>query len=181
MNVTIRNRKIVQNLSTYDLTLILTLPQNKILVLGIGNILLKDEGVGIHVVSALEKEDYTDADLMDGGTGGFHLLGFIQSYKTVILIDASLDEFPAGHTRVLHPKYAKDFPSQLSAHEIGLKDLLDAAFLLGNMPEIRLVAISIKDFQELGMELSPEVEAAIPEAIKQVKELVEALKKDGLE
>ena len=150
--------------------------QNNILVLGIGNILLKDEGVGIHVVSKLEKEGYPEADLMDGGTGGFHLLGFIQSYKTVILVDAALDDFPAGHVRVLHPKYAKDFPRQLSAHEIGLKDLLDAAFLLGNMPEIRLVAVSIKDFQDMGMQITPEIKAAIPEVVKQVKELVNALK-----
>ncbi len=149
--------------------------QNKILVLGIGNILLNDEGVGIHVVAALEKEGYSKADLMDGGTGGFHLLGFIQSYSTVIIIDAALDQFPAGHVRVLHPKYARDFPQQLSAHEIGLKDLLDAAFLLGNMPAIHLVAVSVKDFQDMGMELSSEVEAAIPLAIKHVKELVEAL------
>jgi hydrogenase maturation protease len=148
---------------------------NKILVLGIGNILLNDEGVGIHVVSALEKEGYAAADLMDGGTGGFHLLGFIQSYKTVIIIDASLDQFPAGNVRVLYPKYAKDFPVQLSAHEVGLKDLLDAAFLLGNMPKIHLVAISIKDFQDMGMELTEEVEAAIPEAVKTVKKLVESL------
>ncbi len=155
----------------------MTLPQNEILVLGIGNILLNDEGVGIHVVNALEKEGYTTADLMDGGTGGFHLLGFIQSYKTVIIIDAALDEFPAGHVRVLYPKYAKDFPTQLSAHEVGLKDLLDAAFLLGNMPKIHLVAISIKDFQDMGMELTPEVEAAIPEAVKKVKELVESIEK----
>jgi hydrogenase maturation protease len=149
--------------------------QNNILVLGIGNILLNDEGVGIHVVTQLEKVGFTGADLMDGGTGGFHLLGFIQSYRTVIVVDASLDQFPAGHVRVLHPKYAKDFPTQLSAHEIGLKDLLDAAFLLGNMPKIYLVAISIKDFQDMGMELTPEIEAAIPEAVKQVKKLVESL------
>ena len=150
--------------------------QNNILILGIGNILLNDEGVGIHVIAQLEKEGFTGADLMDGGTGGFHLLGFIQSYTTVIVVDAALDQFPAGHVRVLHPKYAKDFPTQLSAHEIGLKDLLDAAFLLGNMPQIHLVAISIKDFQDMGMELSPEIEAAIPEAVKQVKELVGSLK-----
>ncbi len=149
--------------------------QNNILVLGIGNILLNDEGVGIHVVNALEKEGYKSADLMDGGTGGFHLLAFIQSYKTVIIIDAALDQFPTGHVRVLYPKYAKDFPTQLSAHEIGLKDLLDAAFLLGNMPQIHLVAVSIKDFQDMGMKLTPEVEAAIPEAVKQVKELVKSL------
>lgn len=147
----------------------------KILVLGIGNILLNDEGVGIHVVSALQKEGFNGADLMDGGTGGFHLLGYIQSYSTVVIIDASLDEFPAGHVRVLHPRYAKDFPRQLSAHEIGLKDLLDACFLLGDMPEIFLIAISIKDFQEMGMELTPEVEMAIPDAIRHVKDLVERL------
>ena len=137
--------------------------------------LLNDEGVGIHVISKLEEEGFTGADLIDGGTGGFHLLGFIQSYKTVIIIDASLDQFPAGNVRTLHPKYARDFPRQLSAHDIGLKDLLDAAFLLGNMPRIYLVAISIKDFQDMGMELTPEIEMAIPVVIKQVKELVDSL------
>jgi hydrogenase maturation protease len=146
-----------------------------ILVLGIGNILLSDEGAGIHVVTRLEKEGFNEADLMDGGTGGFHLLGFIQSYKTIIIIDASLDEFPAGNVRVLHPRYAKDFPRQLSAHEIGLKDLLDSAYLLGNMPQIHLVAISIKDFQEMGMELTDEVRKAIPVAMQSVKELINSL------
>ena len=150
---------------------------NGILVLGIGNILLRDEGAGIHVVSGLENEGYNRADLIDGGTGGFHLLGIIQSYKTVIIIDASLDEFSTGHLRILHPKYAKDFPRQLSAHEIGLKDLLDSAFLLGNMPQIYLIAISIKDLQEMGVELSPEVNKAIPAAMQTVKELVETLRK----
>ena len=147
---------------------------NNILVLGIGNLLMNDEGVGIHVVSRLEKEGFTGADLMDGGTGGFHLLGFIQSYKTIIVVDASLDDFPAGHVRVIHPKYAKDFPKQLSAHEIGLKDLIDSAILLGNMPTLHLVAISVKDFQDMGMELSAEVEQAIPEAIACIKQLVES-------
>lgn len=146
--------------------------KNNTLVLGIGNILLNDEGAGIHVVTRLEKEGFPGADFMDGGTGGFHLLGLIQSYKYVIIIDASLDQFPEGHVRVLHPKYARDFPNQLSAHEIGLKDLLDAAFLLGNLPEIHLVAVSIKDFQEMGMDLTPEVEKAIPVAMGKVKELI---------
>ncbi len=155
----------------------MTTQQKSILVLGIGNILLKDEGAGIHVVSALRQEGYGEAELMDGGTGGFHLLGFIQSYKTVIIIDASLDKYPVGHLRTLQPRYARDFPIQLSAHEIGLKDLLDSAFLLGNMPDIYLIAISVKDFQEMGMELSPEVKQAIPDAVKTVKELVKYLKK----
>jgi hydrogenase maturation protease len=147
--------------------------QNNILVLGIGNFLMNDEGVGIHVISALEKEGgVAGAELMDGGTGGFHLLGHIQSYKTIIIIDASLDEFPAGHIRVLHPKYAKDFPRQLSAHEIGLKDLIDSACLLGELPMIYLIAVSVKDFQDMGLDLSPDVAAAVPQAMKKVRELV---------
>jgi hydrogenase maturation protease len=149
--------------------------QHSILILGIGNILLRDEGAGIHVINSLEEEGYAEADLMDGGTGGFHLLGFIQSYKTIIIVDASLDDYAAGHVRLLNPKYAKDFPKQLSAHEIGLKDLLDAAFLLGSTPQIYLVAISVKDFQDMGMELSKEVSEAIPVAKKMIKELVEGL------
>jgi hydrogenase maturation protease len=136
---------------------------------------MRDEGAGIHVITRLEQEGYNEADLMDGGTGGFHLLGVIQSYKTVIIVDASLDHFSAGHVRILHPKYAKDFPRQLSAHEIGLKDLLDATFLLGNTPQIYLVAISVKDFQDMGMELSPEVSNAIPFAIQSIKELIKTL------
>jgi hydrogenase maturation protease len=133
---------------------------------------MNDEGVGIHVISRLEKEGISGADLMDGGTGGFHLLGFIQSYKTIIIVDASLDDFPPGHVRVLQPRYAKDFPRQLSAHEIGLKDLIDSAILLGNMPQLHLIAISVKEFQDMGMDLSVEVEAAIPEVIEKIRELV---------
>jgi hydrogenase maturation protease len=149
--------------------------QHSILVIGIGNILLRDEGAGIHVINSLKEDGYDEAELMDGGTGGFHLLGVIQSYKTVIIVDASLDNYAAGHVRILNPKYAKDFPRQLSAHEIGLKDLLDAAFLLGNAPQIYLVAISVKDFQDMGMELSKEVSEAIPVAKKRIKELIMTL------
>jgi Ni,Fe-hydrogenase maturation factor len=56
-----------------------------------------------------------------------------------------------------------------------LKDLPDAAFLLGNLPDIHLVAISIKDFQEMGIGLTTEVEQAIPAAIEKVKDLVKSL------
>ncbi len=149
--------------------------ENKILILGVGNLLMNDEGIGIQVVQNLEKERVSGADIMDGGTGGFHLLGFIQSYQTIVFVDASLDDFPAGTVRVLHPKFAKDFPKQLSAHEIGLKDLIDATFLLGQKPEFYLVAISVKDFQDMGMDLSPDVEAAIPEAILKIRELIKEL------
>ena len=149
--------------------------ENKILILGVGNLLMNDEGIGIQVVQDLEKGGVSGADIMDGGTGGFHLLGFIQSYQTIVFVDASLDDYPAGTVRVLHPQFAKDFPKQLSAHEIGLKDLIDATFLLGQKPEFYLVAISVKDFQDMGMDLSPDVEAAIPEAVLKIRKLIKEL------
>jgi hydrogenase maturation protease len=168
------NRKNV--LSHCDFLFILFLLQkNTILVLGIGNILMKDEGVGIRVINRLEKEGCEGADLLDGGTGGFHLLDTLQSYKTVIIVDASLDAFPPGHVRVLQPHYTEDFPKQLSAHEIGLRDLIDSARALGRLPEIYLVAVSVKEFREMGMDLSPEAESAIPEAIQYINKIIRSL------
>jgi hydrogenase maturation protease len=147
--------------------------KNNILVLGIGNLLLNDEGAGIRVIRALEEGGgIPGADIFDGGTGGLHLLGTLQDYKTVILVDASLDDHPPGHIRVLHPKFSHEFPVQLSAHEIGLKDLIDAAAILGNLPETHLIAISVKNFQDFGLELSAEVENAIPEVIRIIRDLV---------
>lgn len=86
----------------------------------------------------LEKEGFSEADLLDGGTGGFHLLGFIQAYKSVIIVDAALDQYPAGHIRILKPKYAKDFPKQLSAHESGLRIYLMQRFYLEICPKYTL-------------------------------------------
>lgn len=149
-----------------------TTEQKKILVLGIGNILMNDEGIGIAVVFQLEQEGFIDADLADGGTGGIHLLSLIQSYERVIIVDASLDAFPPGTVRVLHPRFASDFPAQLSAHEFGLRDLIMTATVTGYLPEMDLVAISVKNFQRMGMEISKEVEVAIPEAIGAGKKLV---------
>lgn len=146
-----------------------------ILVLGVGNLLLNDEGVGIKVVQTLEQEGFTGADLLDGGTGGFHLLGFLQGYKHILFIDATLDDNPPGTVRVLHPRYAHEFPQQLSAHEIGLKDLIDACALLGNPPVFHLIAISVKNFQDFGIELTPEVAAAVPEVIHQIKSLIDSI------
>ena len=147
----------------------------EILILGIGNVLLGDEGVGVHAVRVMEGEILPDhVRLLDGGTGGFHLLSIFQQYKKIILIDATLDGKKPGTVSLLKPKYAKDFPNHLSAHELGLKDLLDAAFLLGNIPEIYVVAISVKEFQEMGLELTPDVEEAIELAIEKVIELVKS-------
>ena len=147
-------------------------PGKHTLILGVGNILLGDEGVGIHVVKMLENKKLSSrVELLDGGTGGFHLLSALQGYPKIIMIDASLDDFPEGHIRSLKPKYSSDFPRSLSAHDVGLKDLIDAMILLDAMPEMTLIAISIKDLDNLSTELTPVIEKAAEEAVDLVLDL----------
>ena len=144
--------------------------EEEILVLGIGNVLLGDEGIGIHCIRALESEKLpANVRLLDGGTGGFHLLSVFQQYRKIILIDATLDGRTPGTVSLLKPRYAKDFPRTLSAHDIGLKDLVQSAALLGFLPEITLVTVSITDPQPLSMELSDLVAQAMIEVIAVVR------------
>jgi len=135
-----------------------------VLVLGIGNVLMGDEGVGVHVVRHLEKLGVPEGvELLDGGTGSFLLLEPMQRARTVILIDATLDNHPPGTVRRLTPRFSTEYPRTLTAHDIGLKDLLDTFYLLQGPSEVVLFAVSIAALQEVGMELSPEVAARVPE------------------
>jgi hydrogenase maturation protease len=138
-----------------------------LLVLGIGNLLMGDEGVGVHAVRALENEELPpDARLMDGGTGGFHLLSAFREEPEIIIIDATLDGSPPGTVRVLEPRFASDFPRSLGAHDIGLRDLIEAAALLGPLPRTHLIAVSIERIGPPGTELSPRVAAGLPRVVQ---------------
>jgi hydrogenase maturation protease len=142
----------------------------KTLILGLGNFLLSDEGVGIHAIKALEKEQLPDnVDLMDGGTGGFHLLSWFEQYERIIMIDATLDDNPPGTVRMIKPRYSSDFPPLLSAHEIGIKDMVDVMQITDSFPEIELIVVSASKINEIGMELTPEIEKSIPQIIEKIK------------
>jgi len=143
----------------------------KLLVLGIGNVLMGDEGLGVHVVRHLEKEDVpVGVELLDGGTGSFLLLDPMQLARKVILIDATLDANPPGTVRRLVPRFSTDYPRTLAAHDIGLKDLLDAFYLLGHKVDVVLFAVSIAPLQELELDMSPELVAQVPKIAAMVKD-----------
>lgn len=136
--------------------------KNKLLILGIGNYLMADEGLGVHLAERISAEELPDGiDVLDGGTGGFHLLEYFEQYERVIIFDATLDGLPAGTVRLIKPKFASDFPQAMSTHDIGLKDLVGALQLLGTMPEIDLYVVSIESIQDQGIELSPIISTAI--------------------
>lgn len=145
----------------------------KTLVLGVGNLLMGDEGVGVAAIRRLEANGFEEvAELVDGGTSGFHLLGLFRDRQRLILIDAATDGKPAGTVSLIHPRYASDFPPTLTAHDIGLKDLLESAALLGDLPAVDLITISIDDLSLMTMELSPAVSAALPSVEELVKQLL---------
>ena len=135
------------------------------LVLGLGNVLMGDEGIGVLAAQSLAglEDIAARADVVDGGTGGFHLLGFFRDHPILILVDASMDGRPPGTVSHLRPRFASDFPKSLSAHDIGLRDLIEAAALLAPLPPIELVTVSIDAPQSLSLDISLPVQAALPE------------------
>jgi hydrogenase maturation protease len=137
--------------------------QSRPLILGVGNLLMGDEGIGVVAVRHLENAGLSSrADLVDGGTGGVHLLGFFRDRSRIILIDATADHQPPGTVSLIQPRFASDFPPSLTAHDIGLKDLLESAALLGDLPEVDLITISIGGLSAMTMEISRPVAAALP-------------------
>ena len=135
-----------------------------VLVLGIGNVLMGDEGVGVHVVRYLERMALpANIQCLDGGTGSFLLLEPMQQASRTILVDATVDGNVPGTVRRLTPRFSSDYPKTLTAHDIGLKDLLDAAYLTGDGFNVVLFAISVDQLQGLGTQLSPTIQKRIPE------------------
>lgn len=152
----------------------------KPLVLGIGNVLLGDEGVGVHAVRKLQTETLPpNITVIDGGTGGFHLLSLFKEFNPIVLIDATMDDKPAGTVSVLRPRFASDFPRTLSAHDIGLRDLIESAALLAPLPPIHLVTISIDSINPMSLDLSPPVQSSIPKVIMKVREILNTEKRTG--
>lgn len=147
-----------------------------ILVLGVGNYLMGDEGVGVHLIQEMDNLELpAHLDILDGGTGGFLLLNCFESYAKIIFVDATMDGKEEGTISLIRPKFASDFPSALSVHDVGLKDMIEAVYLLENKPDLYLYTISINKVVPMTTELSPKVKSAIPETVNQILGLVETL------
>jgi hydrogenase maturation protease len=149
--------------------------RKKTLVLGLGNILMGDEGVGVHVVRALEQHTLpSGVECLDGGTGGFTLLEPLQSADLILLVDAADDGNPPGTVTRTTPRFSRDYPPTLTAHDIGVKDLLDIFYIQGGGPEVVLYAIAIDPRQPISMELSAGAAKAADEAVARILAELEA-------
>ena len=141
--------------------------KTKTLVLGIGNTLLTDEGIGIHVLQALEPElaNWPDVTLLDGGTLSFTLAGPIEEADALIVVDAANIKTQPGGWALLKGEEMDAFlmsNRKASVHEVGLTDLRAIAILAGHWPEKRAMLAIQPQTIDWGEQPTPAVAAAIP-------------------
>lgn len=135
-----------------------------ILVLGIGNVLLTDEGVGVRALNELERR-YTfpeNVELLDGGTAGIELLRHIRNRDYLIIIDAmKFDKEPGTVSRIEGKDVPAAFLTRISPHQLGLSDLLAAAMLTDELPK-NLVLFGVEpESLDIGLDLTDTVEASL--------------------
>ncbi|MGA1845047.1 MAG: HyaD/HybD family hydrogenase maturation endopeptidase [bacterium] len=143
--------------------------QKKTAIIGIGNLILKDEGVGVHAVQRLEGTDLPPhVEVIDGGTDAMDLLPMFQDYERIIVIDAlKAGGTPGTIYRVTPEEIMHDTTRALSLHEVGLLDVLGMARQIGGHGEVVIIGVEPKEIS-CSIELSPEVEAELPRVMKAV-------------
>ena len=147
-----------------------------ILILGIGNILLSDEGAGVKAVEELQNRyDCSDAvEIVDGGTVGFELLPYFENRSHIFIIDAvKTGNKPGTIVRIDDPPAF--FQKKVSPHQIGLADVMGIAVITDNMPQnIALFGIEPKELST-GLELSPEVAGNLSQLVDMVVDELKAI------
>ncbi len=152
-------------------------PPKKIVILGVGNILLSDEGVGVHIANELMKLDMPqEVRVVEGGTDGFRLLDVITDADRLIVIDAIKGGAAPGTIYRFDIDEIKDCPSgfKTSVHQIGILEVINLSSLIGRTPYTTVIGIEPKSLA-MGMDLSPEIKAKIPRIIELIKEEIKII------
>jgi len=153
------------------------------LILGIGNTLLSDEGVGVHVIRhlAAEHPDEPDLTFLDGGTLSFTLAGDIADHDFLIVVDAARLDAPPGTVRCFEDQQMDRYlgRAQMSVHEVGLSDLMDMARLSDTLPRRRALVGIQPEILDWGERPSPAVEPAVREAAQLVLDLARRWRADA--
>lgn len=149
-----------------------------LLILGLGNVLCTDDGVGAVAVHRLlcAWRPPAGVEVLDGGTLGLSLLPLLEEADAAILVDAIRAEGPPGTlVRIEGDEVAPAVAARLSVHQVGVADLLDSARLLGRCPP-RLVLLGLVPADlGLGLGLTPAVTAQLPALVSAVVEEARAL------
>lgn len=149
-----------------------------VLILGIGNTLLSDEGIGVHLVERMRRQvgELPGVEYLDGGTLSFTLAEAIARADALIVVDAARMDTPPGTLKVLHDADMDRYLSgnRASVHEVSLSDLLDIARLLENLPKSRcLIGIEPASL-EWGDSPSDVVKPAIDQGIEAILSILKS-------
>jgi len=151
-------------------------PYKRILVLGVGNLLLSDEGVGVHVAQRMMTMDMPpEVQVVEGGTDGFGLVNVITEADRMILVDAVRGGGQPGSIYRFEIEDCPPYPDifKTSVHQISILEVINLSSLIGTTPRTTIIGIE-PACMEMGMELSPAVAAKVPRVIQMIKEEVEA-------
>jgi hydrogenase maturation protease len=154
-------------------------PKHIVVVLGVGNLLLSDEGVGVHVANKLMEMDLPSAvQVVEGGTDGFRLMNIVTEADRLIVVDAVKGGGPPGSIYRFGVKDAQTYPDayKTSVHQIGILEVIHLSELVGKTPETTIIGVEPKSL-DIGMELSPEVHAKLSRIVELV---VEEIKRPAL-
>ncbi len=149
-----------------------TISPQKIVILGVGNLLLSDEGIGVHVANELIKMNLPpEVTVVEGGTDGFGLLNIITEVNRLIVIDAVKGGGAPGSIYRFDINEVQSCPSgfKTSVHQIGILEVIDLSGLIGKTPRTTVIGVEPKSL-EMGMELSHEIKAKIPKIIELIFE-----------
>jgi hydrogenase maturation protease len=139
-------------------------PPRKVLIMGVGNLLLTDDGFGVHVVNALSAAAFPDnITLLEAGAVSHQLIPTFRELDLLIVIDAvEAGDTPGSVFRFTPDDLQFKYEQKLSLHQISLIDVLRMAELTGGKPETVIIAVQPKDVTTPSMELSAEIKAVIP-------------------
>ncbi|NPA81023.1 MAG: hydrogenase maturation protease [Epsilonproteobacteria bacterium] len=148
----------------------------KIAVIGIGNILFKDEGVGVYAAKYL-KENFSfspSIEIVDGGTLGFKLMGYYQTYDKVIILDTVSIEDEPGSVYNLPSEVLMGLGSyRKTAHEVEVLEMLEICSMLDKMAKVNVIGIVPKDIESVKIDLSEDMKrnflSLVNEAVKEIE------------
>ncbi|MFP4332118.1 MAG: HyaD/HybD family hydrogenase maturation endopeptidase [Campylobacterales bacterium] len=158
------------------------------ILIGVGNILFKDEGIGVFAAKYLEYNyDFAEGlDIIDGATLGFRLMSYFQEYKRVYIIDTiSIEDTPGSIYKVPAEELMGLGTYRQTAHEVEIVEMLEICSLLESIAEVTIFGIIPKDIESVEMGLTKELEESFDKLIAEVVKEMENIgfqpsKKDGL-
>ncbi len=136
-----------------------------ITILGLGNILLADEGFGVHFIRYFEDRYILpeNVEIVDGGVMGYVLLDIFDRSDLIIVVDCiKLDDEPGSIYRFTHEEFITKLPPPTSAHEVKFSDVLIKAEMIGELPEMVFLCIVPKEFKDMDLEMTGDLKNRLP-------------------